>query len=183
MLTKPFGSEPSDISVIPRFKVLGGEELRSLISTWLDRPGLAEVFLASLTVDASLVMNRQDLLTKLETRGGTVNTTLIVSRMGLSDRPSSRRWRDLAALSSAGVRVYICSQLHAKLFLFKEQEKVCWAIGSSNLTRFGLASNEETNIRGFHTADYVIFRQFAQSLLDKSEPLSKESFQRSDRTW
>ena len=164
----------------PRFKVLEGPDLARLVFQWLDRPNLIEALLVSLTVDLQLAVAQATLTKRLASRGTAVQITLVTSALQYNSRRGSeadRRWDAMVGLASAGIKVFVCQTLHAKLLLFREVDRVCWVTGSSNLTRSGLMLNQETNIRGFHPSDFEIFRSFADQLIERSRPLTKSAFE------
>ena len=95
---------------------------------------------------------------KLELLGSRTDITL-VTVMPQSSRnqqiQTTHQRQALGKLVSAGVKVLIHDRLHAKVYLFKRGDRVCWIVGSSNLTLGGLSENTEVNVAGYRYEDYL----------------------------
>jgi hypothetical protein len=60
--------------------------------------------------------------------------------------------------------------LHAKVFLFEEEDRRCWVVGSSNLTAGGLGKYSEVSLRGYHPSDFLAVSGAVVRLISEARP-------------
>ena len=168
-----------EVSVdVPRLSPVSGPTLSKLIATWLSHPRLERATLISFAFDerADVPGLADDppttVLESLERAAISADVTLVISREAAF--AGGRRGDALRAtfrrLDTGGIRVLIHQTLHAKIYLFSEQARRCWVVGSTNLTVGGLRNNEEVNLRGFHPDDYAQVEHMATQIVDAAAP-------------
>jgi phosphatidylserine/phosphatidylglycerophosphate/cardiolipin synthase-like enzyme len=154
----------------PRFAPVSAEGLGRLLLAWLHRPQLTGVTLVAFAIEPNVSVpakpQRFNILDGVERLLPDVSVTVVTAS---PDDP--RRAERLRRLAAAGANVFIHPTLHAKVFLFEEDSRVCWVVGSSNLTAGGVARNEELNLRGFHREDFKQVAEAARELLQEAVPL------------
>lgn len=107
-------------------------------------------------------------------------TVVIADKPAREPNHEERRRSAIFDLLRAGANVLTHETLHAKVFLFEEEGRCCWMVGSSNLTGGGLGANAEVNLRGYHEADYEAVRRSVQSLVGASRPYDERKGSLSD---
>ena len=142
----------------PVFHVLRENKLSNLLSRWLNAPELDEVVLVSFSFDPGYQSGDATLARKLELLCPETDVTLITvlpESVGNQRRRAGNPGQILTRMVDSGVRVLIHDKLHAKVYLFKRGDRVCWVVGSSNLTFGGLSKNTEVNVTGYRQVEYL----------------------------
>lgn len=154
----PTNHEDTIQSPLPVFYVIREDKLHNLLSKWLSTPELDEVVLVSFSFDPRYHRSDATLARKLELLASYTDVTLITALPEGSERERIRaaKHRQLFRnLVISGVRVLIHDALHAKVYLFKRGARVCWVVGSSNLTYGGLSENTEVNVTGYRQVEFL----------------------------
>ena len=139
---------------VPVFFACDGEKLEQLLFSWLGRPDLDEAILVSFGFNPQYKGKDTTLGHRLERLAESTDVTLVTTLSEETAGGPIRHFNAFQRLISAGVRVLIHDKLHAKTFLFRRGDKVCWVVGSSNLTAGGLSRNTEANVAGYQIIDY-----------------------------
>jgi len=152
---------------VPIFAAIDASGLDRLIRKWLNKPNIRRVTLVSFAFQPDLKFSDTPLINKLCLLAPRAEVTVVTadprtSRIGST---SKRLWHHIGVLSKSGVSVFLHRELHAKVYLFEEPNRVCWAVGSSNLTQGGLLRNEELSLRGYRFEDYSIVRKTVCSII------------------
>jgi phosphatidylserine/phosphatidylglycerophosphate/cardiolipin synthase-like enzyme len=166
---------------IPRFGALTGQSVSTLLFEWLSRPSLQEAVLVSFAFDPDFKWAlgsaaAERLAVAMERAANSADLTVIVAS-NVVEEPTdagTRRRVVLSRLARAGATVLHHATLHAKVYLFEEEGRCCWVVGSSNMTGGGLSKNTEVNLRGFHEADFAAVRRAVQHLVAESQPYTPE---------
>ena len=163
---------------IPRALPVGGTDSGSLIARWLGHPRLERAILISFAFDERLGVDEIDgsggisLIERLETAAVAADVTLVLSREAAY--ATGRRGEGIRGsfqrLDVAGIQVLLHPTLHAKIYLFAERSRVCWIVGSTNLTAGGFGNNAEVNLRGFHPVDYAQVERMAATIISEATP-------------
>jgi len=167
-------SYPSTQSTIQAFSAIREDKLARLLSRWLGIPGLEEVVLVSFAFNPRLKNGDGPLARKLELLASSTTVTLITALPQGTEAQNvhARNQRSVfRGLVVAGVRVLIHDTLHAKVYLFRRGDKVCWVVGSSNLTHGGLSGNTEINVAGYRIADYREVLSQVEEIIDGAYPV------------
>jgi hypothetical protein len=166
-------SSPND--AVPHFAAVNAFGLERLIRKWLNRPSIEEITLVSFAFDPTFKFNDVPLFKKLELLALSAQVTVVTSdpRANRKRRfhPDNPRWLRIESLARCGVRILLHTELHAKVYLFREPNRVCWAVGSSNLTQGGLANNEEVNLRGYRYEDYSVVQERVEGIMKGAYPI------------
>lgn len=172
--------------LVPRLACLDGPSAGRVLYDWLRRPSLQSATLVSFAFDADFRWIYSDAPTLLLTRAlqaaaANADVTILIADKEAREATQERRRRvAIADLLRSGVTVLTHDTLHAKAFLFEEEGRCCWIVGSSNLTSGGLGTNAEVNLRGFHPTDYQAVRRSVQNLLGASHPYDERKGSLSD---
>jgi len=174
-------SQLSGVSAeVPRSSPVSGPAAAALVFEWLGRPFLREATLVSFAFDPYVAWSEprgtsQRLINMLVRASSTADITVVVSSTAVDPQSGrgSRGRRELLGLCAAGAAVFSHELLHAKIYLFAEEGRCCWIVGSSNLTGGGLGKNTEVNLRGFHAEDYAVVRASVVALVSASEPVDE----------
>ena len=156
---------------LPVFHVLRENRLEVLLNKWLRRSDLDEVVLVSFGFNPRYQSGDSTLARKLELLAPRTDVTLItvIPRSSNNVRvEAAHQSQSLAKLVNAGVNVLIHDRLHAKVYLFKRGDRVCWIVGSSNLTFGGLSKNTEVNIVGYRHNEYLQVVTEVNKIKDKA---------------
>lgn len=164
--------------VVPRLGCLDAVGVSRILFEWLLRPTLQSATLVSFAFDADFRWAFSDkpavfLARALQAAASNTDLTLVIA-----DQPhrnpakEARRRLVLGYLQQAGATILTHDTLHAKAFLFEEEGRCCWIVGSSNLTAGGLQKNAEVSLRGYHEDDYAAVRRNVQLLITASRPYS-----------
>lgn len=160
-----------DQAIAPTFFACGGAKIDQLLSKWLSKPDLDEAILISYAFNPEYKSKDASLGRQLERLAESTHVTLVTTiKTGVGNDatgPQSAYRR----LATAGVRVLSHDTLHAKTFLFRRGTQVFWVVGSSNLTKGGLASNEEVNVAGYRLSDYQTVHSQVVEIIDYAQPL------------
>ena len=155
MVAQPAANESTNL---PVFHVLRENRLENLLNKWLRRSDLDEVVLVSFGFNPRYQSGDATLAKKLELLGSRTDVTLVTVMPESSKNQrfqTTHQRQALGKLVSAGVKVLIHDRLHAKAYLFKRGDRVCWIVGSSNLTFGGLSENTEVNVAGYRYEEYL----------------------------
>ena len=98
---------------------------------------------------------------------------------GMSDRAVSGWYRGLKRLETIdGTRVLIHKSLHAKVYLIKRvDEKVFYAVGSSNLTYQGMGFRwAECNVVGYTPSEYQVVENQVGGIINDRDTLNLSSW-------
>jgi phosphatidylserine/phosphatidylglycerophosphate/cardiolipin synthase-like enzyme len=162
---------------VPRFACLDATGVARVLWEWLQRPSLRRATLVSFAFDPEYRWSNQDastqrLVNALGRAAGQADVTLLVATTVAQEESDSgwRRRQALTQLAAAGATVLCHATLHAKVFLFEEDDRSCWVVGSSNLTPGGLGKNSEVSLRGFHPSDFGSVREAVVRLTSEAQP-------------
>jgi hypothetical protein len=152
-----------------------------LIHEWLSRPTLQSATLVSFAFDPDFKWAFREamtdrLVTAMHRAASVAELTVVVATNVAreSSEAGYRRRRALSQLSMAGATVLLHDTLHAKVYLFEEEGRCCWVVGSSNMTAGGLGKNSEVSLRGFHDSDFGAVHRSVQQLVGESMPYTIE---------
>lgn len=164
---------------VPRFTCLDAPGVSRLLYEWLLRPSLESATLVSFAFDPDYRWIPRDAPTQrivhaLQRAAGLADVTVVVATKVIREPTDAgqRRRAAMVDLEKAGATVLLHETLHAKAYLFEEEGRCCWVVGSSNLTAGGLTNNSEVSLRGFHPADYRAVRGSVLRLVADAEPYS-----------
>jgi len=158
-------------SSIPTFFACDGEKLDQLLVRWLGKRDLEEAILVSFGFNPQYKSKDATLGHRLERLADMTEVVLVTTlRQETSDGPV-RHFAAFQRMISAGVKILIHDNLHAKTFLFRRGDKVCWVVGSSNLTAGGLSKNTELNVAGYVVADYQAVYSQVKGIIEAARPL------------
>ena len=162
---------------IPRATPVGGDLVERSMSAWLAHPRLKAATLISFSFDGNLDWSEPRgsdtrLVESLERAAAWADITVVTStEVALAFGRRGDRVRSVfRRLDNAGVRVLRHQTLHAKIYVFEEEQRHCWIVGSSNLSSGGLRDNEEVNLRGYHPEDFRGIRAFANAIAAEAQP-------------
>ena len=156
---------------IPTFAVCDAPKLQKVLFNWLGKPDLDEAILISFGFNPNYTGKDVTLGHRLERLAESTNVTLVTTLSEETPGRPNRNFNAFQRLNSAGVRIMIHDTLHAKIFLFRRGNKVCWVVGSSNLTAGGLSLNTEVNIAGYQMTDYETVYSEVQQIIGDARPL------------
>jgi phosphatidylserine/phosphatidylglycerophosphate/cardiolipin synthase-like enzyme len=166
---------------VPRFSCVDAHGVSRLIHEWLTRPTLRSATLVSFTFDPDFKWAFRDAMTDrlvgaMHRAAGIAELTVVVATNVVreSSVAGQRRRRALSQLSIAGATVLLHDTLHAKVYLFEEEGRCCWVVGSSNMTTGGLGKNSEVSLRGFHDSDFGAVHKSVLQLIGDSQPYKIE---------
>ena len=156
---------------IPTFFACDGKQLERLLFQWLGRPDLDEAILVSFGFNPQYKGKDATLGHKLERLAKSTEVTLVTTLSESTAGGPNRHFNAFQRLISAGVRILIHDTLHAKTFLLRRGDKVCWVVGSSNLTAGGFSRNTEVNVAGYQIIDYQTVYSQVQGIIGGAYPL------------
>ena len=156
---------------VPSFFACDGAKLEQLLFKWMGKVDLEEAIFVSFGFNPQYKSKDATLGNRLERLAESTEVTLVTTLTQETLGGQFRHFNAFQRLISAGVRVLVHDKLHAKAFLFKRGNKVCWVVGSSNLTAGGLSFNTELNVAGYKVDDYQMVYSQVQGIIDGALPL------------
>lgn len=161
---------------VPRLACLDGPGVSKVLLEWLTRPYLRMATLVSFTFDLDFQWQFSHapslyLAKAIQSAAASADVTIVIANTPARDPvKEARRETVLNLLQRSGVTILTHDTLHAKAFLFEEEGRMCWVVGSSNLTGGGLRTNSEANLRGHHESDYASVRSAVNALVAAARP-------------
>ena len=166
------------ISMIPRATAIDGPTLAKLLLDWIQRPTLKVATLVTFAFDPRFrwwaePSSEGRVIGALERAASACRVRIVTDLWQITGTESiqQEKRRSLERLQRAGAEVLVHHAVHAKVYLLEDETRVCWVVGSSNLTAGGLRENCEINMRGFHPDDYRQVRHTVESIVSSSRPI------------